>query len=181
MLIVFAAPCGRSESRKLAHALLREAHTLLCGGPMPALSRTELGKPFFPDGRFHFSLSHTRTLAACAVSDLPVGVDAETLRPLRPRLASVVLTREEEDWLASRPNFDEALLTLWTCKEALVKRSGEGLQFRPKEAVLPFDGKGPAGFETRRVWDGLVTVCPTVKEATEWRLYNRETTVVNFS
>ncbi len=172
MLIVFARSCGRGEARETAHALLREANALLCGDRMPALSRTEFGKPFFPDGRFHFSLSHTRSLAACAVSDRPVGVDAETLRPVRPRLASFVLTPGERDWLDARPDFDEALLTLWTCKEALVKRSGEGLQFRPREVVLPFDEKGPAGFETRRVWDGLVTVCPADGEPAEWRLSN---------
>lgn len=171
MLIVYAAACERGEARETAHALLERAHEQLCGGPVPVLARSEHGKPYFPDGRFEFSLTHTRTIAALAVSDQPVGVDAETLRPVRQGVAQRSMGPEELAWIAAQPEENEALLTLWTCKEALVKRSGQGLQFRPRAVRLSFDDSGaPRGFQVRRLWDGVVTVCPTGDEPAVWRL-----------
>ena len=144
---------------------------IVCGGPMPELARSERGKPYFPDGRFEFSLTHTRTIAALAVSDKPVGVDAETFRPVRQGVAQRSMGPEELAWIAAQPEEHEALLTLWTCKEALVKRSGQGLQFRPRAVRLSFDGGGaPRGVQIRRLWDGVVTVCPSADEPAVWRL-----------
>lgn len=170
MLIVYAAPCTKGEARERAHALLERAHARLCGGPMPELARSERGKPYFPDRRFEFSLTHTRTIAALAVSDKPVGVDAETLRPVRRGVAERSMGPEELAWIAGQPDENEAILTLWTCKEALVKRSGQGLQFRPRAVRLSFAGGVPKGFQVRRLWDGVVTVCPLEDEPAEWRL-----------
>lgn len=170
MLIVYVSACERETAREAAHSLLKTAHARLCGGVMPEPARTERGKPFFPDGRFEFSISHTRTIAALAVSDRPVGVDAETFRPVRPGVARRSMNAEELAWIAARPEENEALLTLWTCKEALVKRSGQGLQFRPRAVRLTFAGGEPQGFQIRRLWDGIVTVCPTRDETAEWEL-----------
>ena len=132
MLIVYAGACERGEARDLAYALLERAHALLCGGPVPELARTGQGKPYFPDGRFEFSLTHTRTIAALAVSAA---------------------------WEEKRGEI-----------EALVKRSGQGLQFRPRAVRLSFDGGVPQGFQVRRLWDGVVTVCPSEDEPAVWRL-----------
>ncbi len=168
MLQVFAAPCTPRSGHETAWALLARAHDALCGGPMAETARRASGKPYFPDGRFEFSLSHARTIAACAVSDRPVGVDAEVFRPLRPGLAARVLDEAELDWFTRQGGGDELLLTLWTCKEALVKRSGRGLQFRPKDARLTFSGDAAAGFQHRRVWGGVITVCPSTDEPAAW-------------
>lgn len=170
MLIVYAEACERGEARDTAYTLLERAHARLCGGPMPELARSGQGKPYFPDGRFEFSLTHTRTIAALAVSDKPVGVDAETFRPVRPGVAQRSMGPEELAWIAAQPEADKALLTLWTCKEALVKRSGQGLQFRPRAVRLFFDDDAPRGFQVRRLWDGVVTVCPSEDEPAVWRL-----------
>ncbi len=170
LLTVYAAPCTPRTGHETAWALLARAHNALCGGPMPETARSEFGKPYFPDGRFAFSLSHARSIAACAVSDRPVGVDAEVFRPLRPGLAARVLNEPELDWFTRRGGGDETLLTLWTCKEALVKRSGQGLQFRPKEARLTFSGGAIDGFLLRRIWGGVIAVCPSVDEPAAWHL-----------
>ena len=171
MLIVFVSACERDTARDLTRSLLETAHARLCGGVMPELARTELGKPYFPDGRFEFSVSHARTIAAVAVSDRPVGVDAETLRPVRRGVAQRSMNAEELAWIAAQPVENEALLTLWTCKEAFVKRSGQGLQFRPKAVRLTFANGEPQGFQIRRLWDGIVTVCPSQTETAEWQLF----------
>ena len=170
MLIVYAAECGRGEARELAHILLERAHGEICGGMMPEIERTETGKPFFPDGRFCFSLSHTRSIVAVAVSDRPVGVDAETIRSVRQGVAERCMGPEELAWIANQAEENEALLTLWTCKEAMVKRSGQGLQFRPGAVRIRFVDGMPHGVQIRRLWDGIVTVCPTGGETAEWRL-----------
>ena len=44
---------GRS-GHEAAWALLEE----LWGGPLPEVRRTDRGKPYFPEERLHFSLSH---------------------------------------------------------------------------------------------------------------------------
>ncbi len=105
------------------------------------------GKPLL-EGREtpQFSLSHAGNWAVCAVSDCPVGVDAEL-----PRCTLEIARRrfhpQEAQWLAQLPTLcqPEALNRMWTAKEAFVKALGRGLtvpldSFRvtltPEEAVL---------------------------------------------
>lgn len=50
--------------------------------PPPALARTPLGKPYFPQyPHLHINWSHSGSLVLCALSDSPVGVDVEWVRP----------------------------------------------------------------------------------------------------
>ena len=66
----------------------RQARELLAWGaaehwgltPLPPLERGPMGKPFFAglEGRC-FNLSHSGTLALCALSDRPVGVDIQVV------------------------------------------------------------------------------------------------------
>lgn len=64
------------------------------------------------------SVSHSRSLAALAVSDRPVGIDIEAPSPKLERVAERFLSPEE---LASIPN----LLRAWTAKEAAFKACPE--------------------------------------------------------
>lgn len=84
---------------------------------MPAVGRLSGGKPYFP-GRpdIHFSLSHTKTHVLCAISDFPVGVDVETVRPVRQGVAERVCTPDE---LCAFDFFE-----LWVLKESFIKLSG---------------------------------------------------------
>ncbi len=45
------------------------------------LAQWQRGKPYFPSPRCQFNLSHSGTLALCALSDRPVGVDIQMVRP----------------------------------------------------------------------------------------------------
>lgn len=85
------------------------------------------GKPFLPAGPA-FSLTHAGHFAACAICASPVGVDIE-----QPRITETVAERcfhpEEVRYLhtlspAEKP---DALLRLWTAKEAYTKYLGRGL------------------------------------------------------
>ena len=80
------------------------------------------GKPLFLTGGLWFSISHSGGICAAAVSDCPVGVDVERVRPdYRPSLVERSLTPGE------RQRYDGDFTRLWTRKEAVVKLTGEGI------------------------------------------------------
>lgn len=124
-----------------AYALLayatRQARNLYT---LPAISRTEQGKPFFPDfPQLHFNLSHSGSFALCALDDSPVGVDIEVIRPHHPRLAQRICSPAELEWVNTQPDPHRALLSLWTKKEARVKQDGCGLTIPLREIYVPCD------------------------------------------
>lgn len=104
--------------------------------------RTPEGKPFFTDCPVHFSLSHCRGLVCCALSQSPVGVDGESLRPFTQRLVQRACTAEELAWLCTQPDQNAAFLSLWTLKESVMKLSGQGMTYGFQRASFTFeDGK----------------------------------------
>ena len=70
---------------------------LRAAGIEPPFACGEHGKPYIPGGP-HFSLTHSGTLAALAVSDTPVGLDIEKIAPVR-RAAARALTIEERKYM----------------------------------------------------------------------------------
>ena len=97
--------CGEG----LAREMLTEELGSLPQGVM--IGRNENGKPL-TDGVF-FNISHSGDLVLCAVSDRPVGVDVERLRPVPARLAERFGT-----------NDPETFFRLWTQMEARIKCRG---------------------------------------------------------
>lgn len=97
--------------------------------PLPELERTELGKPYFPAlPHIQFSISHSRTLILCALSDRPVGVDIEDIRPRRDSLPAYALTEPEFARYQSLGGDWSTFYVLWTRKEAWCKYTGQGLR-----------------------------------------------------
>lgn len=85
------------------------------------------GKPYlgeYPD--IHFNISHCKKGIACAVSDNPVGVDIEEIQ-YDAGLAGRVLNAEEFSSVRLSDEPDVRFAELWTCKEGLLKLSGEGI------------------------------------------------------
>lgn len=79
-------------SRVLVYRLLEEFT------PLPLqLLRNQYGKPYFPDSRFHVSISHSPELAAVILSDkYEVGIDIELVSPKALRVQEKFLTDEEK-------------------------------------------------------------------------------------
>ena len=99
-----ADACRNEEDRLCSIAgdhLARLAISEHCGVPMESIrfARTGDGKPYAVGLDVHFNISHSGSLAACAVSDKPVGIDVQVMRLVRKALARKVCTRRELSYL----------------------------------------------------------------------------------
>ena len=113
-------------------ALLRQLYDAHVGGEMPEISTTALGKPYFAESSWHFSISHTKNHAFCVLAPYPVGIDAEEKdRKVNLRLADKILSPAERSRFEAAQDKQAALLRLWVLKEAAAKLSGEGLRGYP--------------------------------------------------
>ena len=112
--------------------LLKNLWQTHIGGELPQIAVTERGKPYFRDGDWHFSISHTKKHAFCALSEAPVGIDGEEAdRNINLRLAEKILSPSEKAQFDRAEDKRAALLKFWVLKEAAAKRSGEGLKGYP--------------------------------------------------
>ncbi len=123
-----AAKNERQAAQSLAAlALLCRMH------PSGTLAYDALGRPYFLEGDADFSITHTAGACFCALSRGAerIGLDAEHLvraERLNVRdMAERWLTPAERQALEQNPTA-EHFLRIWTRKEAMVKRSGEGLR-----------------------------------------------------
>lgn len=126
MELGFAPLDGRS-GHAAGRALLADMYGKLTGKALPPICVTARGKPYFPDGCCHFSISHTKRRVFCVLSDKPVGMDAEEIdRQIDLRLADKILSDTERQRYALAGDKRTALLRLWVLKEAYAKQSGRG-------------------------------------------------------
>ena len=131
LLLAGTALEGRS-GHEAGRALLAELYFEKTGQALPEIAVTDRGRPYFPDSPLHFSITHTPRHAFCALSERPVGIDAEeTDRAISPRLAEKILSPTEKERYNSAADKPAALLRLWVLKEAAAKLSGEGLRGYP--------------------------------------------------
>lgn len=119
----------RRSGHDVGRELLASAYREKTGKEMPPIAVTERGKPFFVGSDLHFSISHTKNHAFCALSERPVGIDAEEMdRDIKLNLAEKILSPAE------KLRFDstrQTLLKFWVLKEAAAKHSGQGLKGYP--------------------------------------------------
>lgn len=136
--------CPDISKREDAYALLACAVRRRWGlDRLPDLARGQQGKPFFPAfPQYHFNLSHSGTLALCALDEQPVGADIEIIRPHHTNLARRICSAEELAWLEEQNDTLSALCQLWTRKEALVKYRGTGLNMPLREICVPLSSAG---------------------------------------
>lgn len=95
------------------------------------------GKPYTESAPVHFSISHSKNIAVCAISDKPVGIDIEYIRDVNLNVAKRQFAPDEiryvfEKWELTKQRFFE----IWTRKEAYVKLIGKGVSYFPKFSVM---------------------------------------------
>lgn len=84
---------------------------------------SDSGRPHFPGREEIFvSLSHSHGAGAAAVSDSPIGIDVEAVRPIDQRTTRFYLQPDEEE-MASVLHVEDVLIHLWSAKEAAWKSS----------------------------------------------------------
>lgn len=92
----------------------------------------QYGKPRLHANKLNFNLSHSSGQTLLAVSQNMVGVDIERVRPLSHfgSLAEKHLSSDELARLRGVPETDRIheFFRYWTCKEAIAKLTGLGLQ-----------------------------------------------------
>lgn len=136
------------------------------------------GQPFpngipYKEKRRFVSLSHSGTIAAAALSDRPVGLDVQTDEPVNA--AALFRRLSHPDEAMGEENGGTDFLRWWTCKEAAVKLTGEGLS-RPFSsfAILPGDAGGcfytaldshRVGLRSFPIGDGVATAAFWEKNA----------------
>ena len=135
------------------------------GEPLPPLGFSETGKPFFQGSDLRFNLSHTDMLVCLALSGQPVGVDAQTLVVPSEGVAKRVLSPAELALLETAGDKAALFTTLWTQKEAFVKRTGEGivrglssLDFAPYDGLERFSAYD-CHFSVFRFCGAVMTAC----------------------
>ncbi|MDE6867794.1 MAG: 4'-phosphopantetheinyl transferase superfamily protein [Clostridia bacterium] len=82
--------------------------------------RNENGKPYIEGDPLYFSLSHSGTKAAIALSDSPCGVDLEMVNGKSRKVVLNSFSNEERAEIASERDF----LTHWTVRESYIKMLG---------------------------------------------------------
>lgn len=109
----------------------------------------EHGKPSLkgmPD--VHFNISHCKHAVACAVDNVPVGIDIECRGRYSKGIAEYCLSEEELSWINHVPDgmsvgtqTDLRFTTLWTKKEALLKLLGTGITDDVKTILHEYEDK----------------------------------------
>lgn len=140
MLVLLGSAGG--DAKNAAHLLLGYGLREFFGvDRVPETELGPMGKPRFPaHPGLHFNLSHSGRYALCALSDAPVGVDIEAVRPRSPRLPERALSGAERRWHEARGGGWADFYTLWTRKESWCKYAGESAA-RPRSVCPPLPGE----------------------------------------
>ena len=138
--LLAAEPLLGRDAHEAGRQLLARLSAERYGKPLPPIERTEKGKPYFPGSRLHFSISHTKGHVFCALSDRPIGIDAEEAeRKIALPLAEKILSPMEMAQYAAAEDPRLALLTFWVLKEAAAKCDGTGLRGYPNHTNFSLD------------------------------------------
>lgn len=114
--------------------LLESMYVSYTGAAMPDVCIAPGGKPYFENSPVHFSITHTKRHVFCALSEKPIGIDAEEMdRKINLLLAEKILSPTEKEQYDRAENKQQALLTFWVLKEAAAKCSGEGIHGYPNK------------------------------------------------
>ena len=131
MRLVYCTLEGRT-GHEAGRELLRQLYLAETGEDIPPIEVSPRGKPYFSDSDWHFSITHTKHHAFCALSRQNIGIDAEELdRKIKLTLAQKVLSKGEMAQFDRAGDKYRALLTFWVLKEAWAKYTGEGLRGYP--------------------------------------------------
>jgi phosphopantetheinyl transferase len=118
--------------------------------PLHEILIADTRKPFLPDEKYHFSISHCGNYAAAIVSsNQRVGVDIEQPTDKILRISHKFLTLQEKMFLDEQMSTAQLLqlaTLLWSTKEAMFKWFGDGgVDFREHMHIQNIEGNDEEG------------------------------------
>ena len=112
------------------------------------IERNRFGKPSLKEyPGIYFSISHCKNLAVCILSDVEVGIDAETIgRSCKENVWRRMLSDTEYERIINMADVaanecDREFLKYWTLKESYGKAIGTGLSYDYKAVVFSMEDK----------------------------------------
>lgn len=145
--LVFAlGEFDKTSGHETAHGLLKNclAEYGIDLAEEGCLSFNEHGKPSLKGHEaVKFNLSHSKGICACIVSGCECGVDCESVREYRPKVAVRCFSPAEQRALDKLDGGERDLMffRLWTLKEAYVKALGIGISYPMNKAEFWFEGE----------------------------------------
>jgi len=133
----------------------------------PIFSQTN-AKPYLVNSSLFFNISHTQNKIVMVVANHEVGVDAEEIRQKRNvlKIAKRYFDFNEYKLLEQSIQQDKDFYSLWTLKEAQVKRSSLGIAKELSQAIFHKNknqqwqsNKYPNDFDTFSYDDMVISVC----------------------
>ncbi len=127
---------------------------------------SERGKPYLANTSILFNLSHSQDLALYAITKVNlIGIDVEHIRPIKEakNLAKRFFSAQEYNLLSQLPpqQQQETFFKLWTCKEAYLKATGDGLAGSLEKVEISLNPEKPIQF---------FSINRDIKEASRWYL-----------
>lgn len=92
------------------------------------LTYNEYKKPYLKDIPLYFSISNTKNITICAISDNEIGVDIE-YKQYKEQIKEKAFTKAELELINKSTDKETTFTTMWTIKESFVKMLGIGLSY----------------------------------------------------
>jgi 4'-phosphopantetheinyl transferase EntD len=117
--------------------------------PLALIKIADTRKPFLPNEKYHFSISHCGNYAAAIVSkENRVGVDVEIVSAKAPMVKHKFLSAQEQN-LISHLDVNKACTLFWSVKESVYKwYSKGGVDFKEDIPIQSFTGNLNEGIVT---------------------------------
>ena len=161
----------KDQLLSLGAGLLMWQALLQAGATNLDLEFAPSGKPFLRQHpHLHFNISHSGSLAVCAVSDAPIGVDVEYIAPIDAAVAAFCLSSDEQDYLRRASDPERTFCELWTRKESCLKLLGCGLD-APLSQMSTLFGH-PWSFAKLELPKAMISVCTERSISVEFRPFS---------
>ena len=123
-----ARPEARAQSLAAELLLIHAVRSVYSEASIPLkITVGEFGKPELCDIELDFSLSHSESMALCAISDKCVGVDIQLHTAYKAALAERFFTKKEAAAIAQAADKDRLFTQTWAVKESYLKLLGTGM------------------------------------------------------
>lgn len=146
MIYLLTFPRGTSISKEreclLKEKLLQDALVREYQMKDAVLRHSREGQPYLENHpEIHLSFTRTEGLLGLALAPWPVGLDAETRKPLDSFVARKILGSGERASLGDSKDPEGDLLRYFTLKEAYGKAMGTGLSYEFRKTGFSFQGE----------------------------------------